>query len=325
MGKITTKHLPDMQQSRIGFYNKSIEKVGVRNIQCYIPIKMKDGSVQKPIAIVSSYCSLDENTKGINMSRITRTINSVLKEDSTNDGTRDLGRFVKKLAEAHQSPDVYIKAKFSLILDSTTPMTDIYSQEPVDVVLESQYKENDGYRTFLTVESVEKSLCPCSREMSLLKNNLTEEEKQELAKANLSNKLQKKLDLAGFGSHNQKSFIKATIEVNLDDILWIEDLVEMIRHSASCPTFSVLKRPDEKAITEIAYCGGYFDDDMEFNPVEGTGAKFVEDIARDLAQKLDSELDKKVKDFVIVVNNQESIHSGNIEATSVLTAGRNLR
>lgn len=74
MGKITTDRLPDMQKTQTGFYQKGIEKVGVRNILSYILIRMKDGSIQKALATISSYCSLDEKTKGINMSRISRII-----------------------------------------------------------------------------------------------------------------------------------------------------------------------------------------------------------------------------------------------------------
>lgn len=326
MGKITSEKLPDMQKSLTGFYNKRIEKVGVRNILSYIPIQMRDGSVQKVLATISSYCSLDANTKGINMSRITRTINKQLVQHSSQDGFKDLEVFVRELAEAHHSPEVYIKAKFVLMLDEKTPMTNIFSQEPIKVEIESQFKDNK-YKTFLTVESVEMSLCPCSREMSLLFNNLTEQEKRDIEQANFSEQLLQKLKLSGFGAHNQRSEIRTTVELlkGRKKELWIEEIVNMIRKSSSCPTKSVLKRPDEKYETEVSYTGGFFDDSGEFNKVENTGAKFVEDIARDLASHLDRQLDNTINDYVIVVNNQESIHSGNIMATSILTAGRTLK
>ena len=324
MGKITTDKLPDMQKTETGFYKKGIEKVGVRNILSYIPIKMKDGSIQKPIATISSYCSLDEKTKGINMSRITRSVNKVLAEDSSGNGFRDLERFVKELREAHQSPDIYIKAKFQLVLNDKSPMSELYSQEPINVVIESQFK-NDEYKTFLTVETNEMSLCPCSRTMSLLVNNITEDEEKELE--NLSSNLLKKVKKSGYGAHNQRSSIRATIELNREsqDIIWIEDLREMIQKSSSCPSYSVLKRNDEKYVTEVSYMGSYIDDDKNLIEVDGNyGAKFVEDIIRDLAEQLDNELDYRINDYVLVCNNHESIHSGEIMATSILTAGRNL-
>jgi len=324
MGKITTDKLPDMQKTQEGFYKKGIEKVGVGGISILLPIRMKDGSVQKTVATVSSFCNLDAETKGINMSRINRTINSVLAEHSSGSGFQDLERFVKELREAHQTPDVYIKASFQLILDDKSPMSDLYSQEPVDVVIESQFRDNE-YKTFLTVKSTEMSLCPCSKTMSLLTNNITESEEAELK--TLSPQLYEKIKRSGYGAHNQKSRISATVELNkTNDVLWIEDLRDIIRSSSSCPSFSVLKRNDEKFVTEVSYMGGYIDDDKNYVPVEGNfGPKFVEDIIRDLARQLDKELDKSINDYILTCENQESIHSEDIVAIAVLTAGRNLR
>lgn len=323
-GKITAEFLPDMQKTQEGFYKKKIAKVGVRGIKQYLPIQMKDGTIQTPVANISSYCSLDETFKGINMSRITRTINNVLKEHSQN-GFKGLEAFVRELVEAHQSPDVYIKAKFKLILPNETPMTDIYSQEPIDVIIESQCL-NGEYKTFLTVKSVGMSLCPCSKEMSLLKNNLSDLEYEflETIKVSCVN-LYDKIMMSGFGAHNQRSHIDIKVELLKNQTLWIEDIYKIANVASSCHTRSVLKRPDEKYETEVSYLGGYFDDEKNFIKVEGNGPKFTEDIARDVAEQLDKELDKTINDYVIVINNEESIHTGDIMATSILNAGRELK
>lgn len=323
-GKITAEFLPDMQKTQTGFYKKKIAKVGVRGIKQYLPIQMKDGTIQKPVADISSYCSLDETFKGINMSRITRTINKVLQEHKE-DGFRGLEAFVKELVEAHQSPEVYIKAKFKLILPNETPMTDIYSQEPIDVIIESQCL-NGEYKTFLTVKSVGMSLCPCSKEMSLLKNNLSDLEYEflETIKVSCVN-LYDKIMMSGFGAHNQRSHIDIKVELLKNQTLWIEDIYKIANIASSCHTRSVLKRPDEKYETEVSYLGGYFDDEKNFIKVEGNGPKFTEDIARDVAEQLDKELDKTINDYVIVINNEESIHTGDIMATSILNAGRELK
>lgn len=323
-GKITAEFLPDMQKTQDGFYKKKIAKVGVRGIKQYLPIQMKDGTIQTPVANISSYCSLDETFKGINMSRITRTINNVLKEHSQN-GFKGLEAFVRELVEAHQSPDVYIKAKFKLILPNETPMTDIYSQEPIDVIIESQCL-NGEYKTFLTVKSVGMSLCPCSKEMSLLKNNLTDLESEILDSIKISCvNLYDKIMMSGFGAHNQRSHIDIKVELLKNQTLWIEDIYKIANVASSCHTRSVLKRPDEKYETEVSYLGGYFDDEKNFIKVEGNGPKFTEDIARDVAEQLDKELDKTINDYVIVINNEESIHTGDIMATSILNAGRELK
>ena len=327
-GKITAELLPDMQKTETGFYKKRIAKVGVRGIKQYIPIQMKDGSTQKVFANISSYCSLDETFKGINMSRITRTINKVLKENPN--GFRGLEAFVKELAEAHNSPDVYIKAKFRMLMDGETPMTDLYSQEPIDVIIESVY-HNGQYKTYLRVESVAMSLCPCSKEMSQLRNNITDDEKSlieqlKIMKVPYAHSLYDKIMMSGYGAHNQRSHIDIKVELMKDSpkTMWIEDIYNIANIASSCHTRSVLKRPDEKYETEVSYLGGYFDDDKEFVEVPGNGPKFTEDIARDVAEQLDKELDVSIKDYVIVVNNEESIHTGEIMATSVLNAGREM-
>lgn len=327
-GKITAELLPDMQKTETGFYKKRIAKVGVRGIKQYIPIQMKDGSTQKVFANISSYCSLDETFKGINMSRITRTINKVLKENPN--GFRGLEAFVKELAEAHNSPDVYIKAKFRMLINGETPMTDLFSQEPIDVIIESVY-HNGQYKTYLRVESVAMSLCPCSKEMSMLRNNITDAEREVLESlkvgtVNAGESLYNKILMSGYGAHNQRSHIDIKVELMKDSpkTMWIEDIYNIANVASSCHTRSVLKRPDEKYETEVSYLGGYFDDDKEFVEVPGNGPKFTEDIARDVAEQLDKELDVSIKDYVIVVNNEESIHTGEIMATSVLNAGREM-
>ena len=348
---ISSDNLPDVQKTQTGFYKKKIDKVGVRNIPVVIPINMKNGGQQNILFKVSSYCSLDPNIKGINMSRTSRTINdninninimnnniseeehmrqtitdviNVLPHDSNS--ISSFKNLAIKLKEAHKAANIYVKAKGVYMLQYKTPITNITSQQSVYIEIECVMIEN-RIRSYLTVESSEMSLCPCSREMSRLFNNITTDEAIEISK--LSPSLQQKLSLSGFGAHNQRSHIKIKVELNESEnstkgLMWIEDLKNIIERASSQPTYTVLKRPDEKYLTETSYCGGYFDDEHNFNPVENTGAKFVEDIARDCAKQLDEELDRKILDYCIVVDNEESIHSGDIMATAVLTARRDL-
>lgn len=311
--------LPDVQKSKTGFPKYFIEKVGVEGIKVNMNIKTKNYDKQQVLATISSFCSLNKNIKGINMSRIARTIHKVLAEENTDDGFSDLEQFVIELKCAHKAKNIYIKANFDYIIDNLTPITEIYSPEYVNITVENIY-ENDEYRTLLTVKTTEMSLCPCSKEMSLLKNNLTLEELEQVNK--LPKKLKDKILLSGFGAHNQKSIIQITVEMAKNDFFWIEDLVDIIRDSASAPTFSVLKRPDEKWVTEVAYMGGFWQNG-EFKKVGG-GPRFVEDITRQIIDKLNCALDKKIVDYIVKVNNQESIHSGDISAVSIITAGRRL-
>jgi GTP cyclohydrolase I len=161
--------------------------------------------------------------------------------------------------------------------------------------------------------------------MSLLKNNLTPEELEQLHQVNLSDRLYEKILAAGYGAHNQKSEIQITVDVNINNKIWIEDLVDISKKASSCATFSVLKRGDEKYVTESSYMGKYINSKGQMiSTQQNDGPKFVEDIARDCAYYLNSYLDNQINDYLIVVNNEESIHSQDIYATAVKTAGRQL-
>lgn len=322
MGKITNKSLPDVQLNKDIFYKRSIGKVGVGGVEIYLPIKMKDGSVQKPIAVVSSYCSLNKDTAGINMSRGAQTIYEVLHETSSGDGFIDLNYFCKKLKESHQSDNVYCKAKFKLILNDEAPMSGRKTCEPVDVVIESIYKDSK-YKTLLTVEYIGMSMCPCAKELASLRTNTTEDEWKFIESIE-NEQLRWKIMNAGYSSHSQKSKLKVTVELRDDVTLWIEDIIEMMKKSFSTPTTMLAKRCDEAYTVQTAYLGGYFDDDKKFVEVPFSGPKFVEDEIRYMAKFLDDELDKTINDYVIVCTNYESLHSKDETAVAVLNASREL-
>lgn len=316
-------NLPDIQAThKEGFPNIPIEKVGVRNI--VVPFRLfkkEDGSVFNTIATISSYCNLVEDVKGINMSRIGRTVFEVIGREDV-DGFVNLNAFAFRLQEAHKTDNIYVKAQFQYIYTDHIPVTGLLTYEPVDVVFETVLK-GDVLQNFISVKVVEMSCCPCSREMSLLSNNVTQDEASEMS--SLSPLLQKKLALAGFGAHNQRSITEVKVEVNPDEPIWIEDIIAVVRSSVSSMNWSILKRPDEKWVTEVSYMSAFINDKMEVVEVPGYGTKFVEDIGRQVADQLNALLDSTIRDYVIVVNNEESIHSNQIMATAVLTAGRALR
>jgi len=311
--------LPDVQSSKDGFHNIPIQKVGVRNIKVPFRLNIKDSDKTfNTIANISSYCNLVSDIKGINMSRISRTINEVLGRDNK-DGFSNLNDFVYELQKNHGTNNIFIKANFDYIIKSSSPLTLMESQEPYNITFETHLNDNI-IKNYITVKSYEMSLCPCSREMSLLINNITADERYDIE--SLPNKLRDKILMSGFGAHNQKSEIEVKVLVNSDSLIWIEDIIDIIKKGASSPTFSTLKRLDEKYLTETSYAGGYFNEKFEFVKVEGTGAKFVEDISRDISYNLNLLLDKTISDYVVVVNNHESIHSDEIIATAVINANR---
>lgn len=312
----------DIQACADGFPKIAINKVGVRNIELPINLVRPNGESFYTQGVVSSYCDLVENLKGINMSRIPRTISPVFTEKDTYI-TEKSAKAAFLLQKAHGTNHIYLKVKFKYSWKSLSPTTEIDSYETANVEIET--KLNDGImRQYLTVETVGMSLCPCSKEMSMLWNNFTSDESDALLEAGLPASVYQKLHKAGFGAHNQKSFVKVTVELG-EDIVWIEDIVNIINTCVSSPTYSILKRPDEKYVTEVSYMSGYFNDKKEFVEVSGYGPKFVEDIARQVAEKLDTRLmGEWISDYVVVVRNQESIHSNDIEAVAVLSAGKDL-
>jgi len=320
------KKVDDIQAQTDGFPKIPINKVGVRNIQIPFTLQIK-GSKQlfHTVARVSSYCDLGKEKKGINMSRISRSINEFVPKFGKYE---EVIKAVRALKKNHNSKSAWIKIKFTYIIESSSPLTQQKSYEPVEVEMECYVDENDRIRNFITVESTEISLCPCSKNMSLLINNLTKEEKEWFTNATIPESLRTKIMNAGFGAHNQKSIIRVTVEVNGNNTIWIEDIVEIIQRNSSCQSFTTLKRGDEKYVTEVSYMGGYYDEDGNFIPSKNNnGPKFVEDIGRDIANELNKWLNEQhiILDYCIVTENQESIHSGDISAVSIIYPGKELQ
>jgi GTP cyclohydrolase I len=236
----------------------------------------------------------------------------------------------KNLQAAHKSQTAYVKCRFSYPSWTKVFASKLDTAEYVDIMWET-IAIGEDVTHLLTLESVGLSLCPCSKEMSLVKNNLNESEKAVWSNWELMAKdwptqqhLMEKLNNAGFGAHCQRSHLSITTQLIAGQQVWFEDLLTIAEKSFSSPIRAILKREDEKIEGELAYLGGFYDDNG-FHPVEGTGPKFVEDISRDAAKQLDLMLDKSIADYVIVCRNMESIHSRNLEAVAVLTAGRNLQ
>lgn len=309
-------NLPDVQACEDGFPRIPIQKVGVRGVRA--PFMFGN---QRVLGNFSMYCDLSESLKGINMSRMARTLADSLRQDSE---IMTLRRIVMDLQEAHKTDNIYAKCAFDLPYSGKTPITDLEAFEHVPVILESKLSHG-RVRNYLSIKYTGMSLCPCSREMSLLSNNLTFEEKVTLESLALPASLREKLAEAGFGAHNQKSHIEIKVELTpqLPPSDAVSYLLTVAGNAASSHTVSVLKRPDEKYITEVSYGGFYIDDQHNLNRVQGAGAKFVEDIARQVAEVLSR--DEDFADYAIVVNNEESIHSSDIQATAILTAGKDLR
>lgn len=313
----------DIQAQTDGFAQIPIKKVGVRGMKAPILVKRKsDNEYFHTIAEFSMYCNLESTKKGVNMSRNGRTLIESLNENPIK--LDQIYKMTENLLEAHQSKDMYLKMTFPYIFVDKSPATNIDTYEPVECTIESIIC-GDTHRVYLEVASNESSCCPCSKNMSLLKNNISDNELAEINK--LSPELADKILAAGYGAHNQRSEIKIKVELNRNypEIMWIEDIVKVCKFASSASTKNILKRPDEKMVTELQYLGGYIDDKFRYHDVPGAGPKFCEDISRDAADILNKKyLDKQILDYALVVENQESIHT-TLTAVSIITAGRILK
>ena len=339
--------MPDVQNTSKAFHPIPIKKVGIRNLE--LPIVLMNGGQHLPgencfkeaKATFSAYVDLTEESRGINMSRLGRTIVEEMRTSSPSSAFSDHNlqalseRIVIKLKEANKSSTAYLKVKFSYPYEAIVYASKLLSTEYVDIVWEAVVDEKDVVSHIITVETVGLSLCPCSKEMSLLINNLDPKEREMFEKFKKEGNdhwptmksFIKKVEAAGFGAHNQRSTVRITLAPMPGELVWFEDIINIANKSFSAPIKNILKREDEKVEGEMGYLGGYYAEDassgcVTFNEVEGTGPKFVEDIARDAAKQLDIILDKTISDYVVICRNAESIHSRDLEAVAVLTAGR---
>lgn len=249
--------LPDIQ-GKADQRRVMIDKVGVKDVTYPITLKTPCGRGQKTVAKINMYVSLPAERKGTHMSRFLEVLNEYA------DGIRPdrLAEMCSRLRDVLDAEVAHIEMEFTYFIKKFAPVT----QQPglMDYQVRFTCEANGRQDFVMSVTAPATSLCPCSKEIS------------------------------SFGAHNQRCLIMA--DVRFKDMLWIEDLVEILESAASCEVYSVLKRPDEKFVTEEAFN----------NP------KFVEDIVRDLAVALNR--DDRITWYHIRSENFESIHNHNAYA-----------
>ncbi len=250
--------MPDVQ-ARSDSRKIAIDRVGVKDITYPIRLATRDGEELSTVAKINMYVALPETQKGTHMSRFLEVLNDHHCEPLTPARIPEIARAIKERLEAKEA---HFKASFTYFMTKKAPVTGAEGLMDYEVTFESTANCSEDF--VMTVAVPATSLCPCSKEIS------------------------------AYGAHNQRCRIEAS--VRFDGTLWIEDVVELLEGAASNPVFAVLKRPDEKHVTERAF----------ENP------KFVEDIVRDLAGAL--EQDERITWFAISSENFESIHSHNAYA-----------
>jgi GTP cyclohydrolase I len=251
--------LPDIQKTPDP-RGIAIDEVGVGNIRYPLSIPMRDGGVCHTVARVSMRVSLPHYEKGTHMSRFM----IALEERQHELRPEAIDDVLLHLREALNAETAYIDIEFPIFLDRPAPVTGIVGRLDYDCRISAALNARGHIEKRIGVEVMAASLCPCSREISER------------------------------GAHNQRSRIGIDLQPSGDEFIWFEDLVDIAEASASCQLYPILKRPDEKAVTERAYD----------NP------KFVEDIVRDVALRIAPYHARGVVDWYRVqCTNYESIHN----------------
>ncbi|MEM3509412.1 MAG: GTP cyclohydrolase I FolE2 [Candidatus Aenigmatarchaeota archaeon] len=256
--------LPDVQNS-FDYRNIPINRVGVGNVPFTLKVRTKKGTSISVFSIIDVFSSLPKDIRGTNMSRYLEVLYT-WPYPLTGDNIKD---FLKKLKERVNSEDVYLKATFNYPIKVSAPKSKLSG----DVFFEASFiglLSEKEYKFYVGVKGDVTSYCPCSKELSLIGKEV------------------------GKGAHAQRGQVAVlTLTDPPQPGIWIEDIAEIIRNSGSSKVYPILKRVDEKYVTEEGY----------------SNAKFVEDIARDVTLALQKI--KKLKWFSVKVVNFESIHQHN--------------
>jgi GTP cyclohydrolase IB len=232
----------------------AINKVGIKNIRHPVQVRDRSGGEQHTIATFNMYVNLPHNFKGTHMSRFVEILNKHEREITVR-SFKDMLAETTELLEAEAG---HIEMGFPYFINKRAPVSGVESLMDYDVCFIGDLVGGKPRMTIKVVVPVT-SLCPCSKEIS------------------------------DYGAHNQRSHV--TVAVCTRGFVWLEDIIEMVEEEASCELYGLLKRPDEKYVTERAYN----------NP------KFVEDMVRDVAVRLNQ--DERIAAYVVESENFESIHN----------------
>jgi len=245
--------IPDVQSSADN-RRLAIDRVGIKSIRHPVRIGDKSGGVQHTIAVFNMYVHLPHNFKGTHMSRFVEILNSHEREISVESFETILREMVQRL----EAESGHIEMSFPYFINKLAPVSGVQSLLDYDITFIGEI-ENGEYRFTMKVVVPVTSLCPCSKGIS------------------------------DYGAHNQRSHV--TVTARTRGFVWIEDVVRICEEQASCELYGLLKRPDEKYVTEKAYD----------NP------KFVEDMVRDIATVLNR--DERIEAYMVESENFESIHN----------------
>ncbi|MBW1996774.1 MAG: GTP cyclohydrolase I FolE2 [Deltaproteobacteria bacterium] len=233
--------------------NIDIDQVGVKGIRYPITVLDKNVGSQQTVAKINMYVNLPRHYKGTHMSRFVE----ILNENSQQISLQNFSSILQEMKERLNAESAHMEITFPYFIRKSAPVTG--SEGLMEYNCTFKGSLNEGSDLITMIEVPISTLCPCSKEIS------------------------------EFGAHNQRGIVR--LKVRFKKFVWIEDLIKLVEDSASSDVYSVLKREDEKFVTERAY----------ENP------KFVEDVVRDIALKLDE--DPNITWFAVETENFESIHN----------------
>ncbi|MCB1866122.1 MAG: GTP cyclohydrolase I FolE2 [Chromatiales bacterium] len=231
-----------------------IQKVGIKDIRHPVRVRDRSEGEQHTVATFNMYVNLPHNFKGTHMSRFVQILHAHEREVSV----QSFKQMLNEVAERLEAEVGHIEMRFPYFVEKRAPVSGIRSLMDYDVTFIGEVRDGQP-SMFIRVVVPVTSLCPCSKEIS------------------------------EYGAHNQRSHVTVTARTN--GFVWLEELIDVVEGEASCEVYGLLKRPDEKHVTERAY----------ENP------KFVEDLVRDIARKLND--DARIRSFMVEAENFESIHN----------------
>ena len=238
--------------------NIDIDQVGVKGIRYPITVLDKNMGRQQTVAKINMYVNLPRYYKGTHMSRFVE----ILNEHSSRISLQNFSEILEEMKERLAAESAHMEITFPYFIKKMAPVSG--SEGLMEYKCTFKGFLNSGSDLVTVIHVPISTLCPCSKEIS------------------------------DYGAHNQRGEVK--LQVRFKKFIWIEDLIQLVEDSASSDVYSVLKREDEKYVTERAFN----------NP------KFVEDIVRDIAQKLNQ--DQNITWFAVESENFESIHNHNAYA-----------
>jgi len=240
-------------QGRVDTRRIPINRVGIKDIKHPVRVKDRSAGEQHTIATFNMYVNLPHNFKGTHMSRFVEVLHG--EREISVESFRGM---LEKMTERLEADAGHIEMSFPFFVMKKAPVSGVESLMDYQASLIGE-RRNGHTEMWIEVVVPVTSLCPCSKKIS------------------------------DYGAHNQRSHV--TIKAKLRRHIWIEELIRIAETEASCELYGILKRPDEKYVTERAYD----------NP------KFVEDLVRDVAKRLNDE--ERVAAYVVEAENFESIHN----------------